>query len=506
MFSSVHKSRLSLAHIAAVLCFISPAVADIVTLVDGTKLEGEIVTQTDDLLILRTKVGGIWDERRLPLGEVSSIEKESLEAKAWKDAKVSLPTPDLLPRADYEEMIEKRLKPFLNEFPSGEHSAKANEQLAVLQSELEKVIAGEVKFNGVWMSADEYSDRKYWIDSERLLRDLKSSADRGSLVTALRRFDDLETSYPDSVSYALAVSEIRAVLEKYDRELSTAIVRAPGLVEQRTEMLSTLSQAERIRTESEIERSDKEAKARMDKERADKVKWLTPYPYDEKMLKSIQSTVRKEMERIADLEPAVLERRAGVLESIDSAINEGRLEKAQQLIAEHSELLKRSNHLRALETKLKELIEEREKAATIDTTDPEVDGEGVATDDDPKQNDENTEEDKSTEESPKPNLSDAEKRKAEAAETDKEVETTASGDSAKSDDDPVEVAADEEKADEPVETAKPVKEEAPRPKPEVKDEEGISPLILGVLVALVLILVGAVVASVKGRKKGIEEE
>lgn len=477
------NSQSSFARLTAFIFLITPAFADTVTLVDGTKVEGEVISTTDELVVVRARVGGIWDEKRFDVGEVRFIERDSPEAKAWQDASVSLPTPDLLSRADYVKMIDKKLKPFLKEFPLGEHAEEAKRQLATLESELAKVVDGEVKFNGAWLSASEYSDRRYWVDAERIYRDLQASVERGSLITALRRFDELDEDYDDSVAYAAAVSEIRPVLEKYDRELSTAIIRAPGLLTQRMEMLATLSAAERALTENEIKRSDAEAKARQEKERANKMKWLTPNPYDESSLKAIQTTVRKELERVAKLEPAKLERRARVLELIDRTINEGSVEKAEELFAEHDDLLRRSNYLKALKEKLKAVIEERKQLEMIETT-------------------------VSIEEEANGEKEKAEREKGEGEATTDEADNSveAISDNApevvKTDIEVTEVMPKPVVTDQLDETPKAAPmEKSPNDGEAAEEDEESSSMMIIVVVALVLILVGAMVVNARGQKK-----
>ncbi len=494
------KSQSSLARLTAFVFLVSPVFADTVTLVDGTKIEGEVMSETDELVVVRAKVGGIWDEKRLDAGEVRSIERESPETKAWQDASIALPTADLLTRDDYSKMINKKLKPFLKNFPSGEHAVEAKNQLATLENELARTQAGEVKYDGYWMSAAEYSDRRYWVDAERIYRELQASVEKGSLVTALRRFDELDDNYGDSIAYSAAVTEIRPVLERYDRELSTAIVRAPRLVSQRTEMLETLSPSERARTEAEIMRSDEEAKARAENERADKVKWRTPNPYDESSLKTIQATVRKELERVAELEPAVLERRARVLELIDRTISEGRVEKAQELVEEHDELLKGSNYLKQLEEKLATVIKEREESAIIENTGSEdgtVDGEVEESGSKSGDSEVTTEDvDKTAGDS-----------SGEAADGDQEPVSNEGNDSPVTDvvgeDGEAAVVAPDPVADDPVDET-PKTESAAQSSDEEKateEEKGLSPMILGLLVVLVLILAGAMVVNAKGKKK-----
>jgi len=506
MSSFALKLPSSVARLTAFVFLTLPALADTVTLVDGTKIDGDVISESEEIVVVRTRVGGIWDEKRLDAGEVRSIERESPESKAWQDASVSLPTADLLSSTDYEKLINKKLKPFLREFPSGEYAEAAKTQLATLENELQRITAGEIKFDGAWMSASEYADRRYWVDAERVFRDLLERVEKGSLVTALRRFHQLETEYGDSVAYAAAVPVIRPVLEKYDRDLSTAIVRAPGLVSQRTEMLATLSPSERKRTENEIMRSDAEAKARAESERADKMKWLTPNPYDESSLKAIQATVRKELELVAKLEPAVLERRARVLELIDRTISEGSLDKAQELLVEHDELLKNSSYFKTLKQKLEDLIKERnEEAAIVITSLQEEDGE------DNKEEIANEKEDVADEnkDADSQNVkSDSAIRAEEAARaldanSDTKAETNGSAETEKSE--VTEEVSDTVAAEPVVKTPKATPAAKSAGDTEAaKEEEESNPIILGVLIALVVVLVGAVIFNVRGKKKTLE--
>ena len=92
--------------------------ADFVTLKDGTKLEGTILEQTDAGVKIKYKVTAkIYDEKFVPAADIASVLKEKPEEVEIKELRKLVPTPDLLTAEKYEQIIQDRLRPFVNRYP-----------------------------------------------------------------------------------------------------------------------------------------------------------------------------------------------------------------------------------------------------------------------------------------------------------------------------------------------------------------------------------------------------
>ncbi|QQL43992.1 PTPDL family protein [Sulfuriroseicoccus oceanibius] len=376
MTRNIFKKQIPLAA-SAVILMLGSAWADTVILNDGTKYEGNVLSETDEKVVIQVRVGGILDEKHIPASEVQGVVMQTPEQKMWEKSKVTLPTPDLRGVAYYDELIDEKLKPFIAEFPTGVHIREAKLQLETLEGEKEKVQQGGVKIDGLWLSPEEYEQRKYWIDAEKELLEMRNHADEGNIVSALRTFDALENEYPESGAFAQALTEVRPVLERYDRELRAEIDRGLTLDDRVRAATGSLSGAEKRVTEATIRRKAELAEKRTEREKKQDVKWLTPNEYDNRMLGDIRKTVKSELERVIELNPAVIEERAELLQRIEKTLYEGRLDTAASLMERHEAKLDDSEYLEELaklEERLRNEQASREEAEVV----MEVDKESIA--------------------------------------------------------------------------------------------------------------------------------
>ena len=130
--------------------------ADFVTLKDGTKLEGTILEQTDAGVKIKYKVTAkIYDEKFVPAADIASVLKEKPEEVEIKDLRKLVPTPDLLTAEKYEQIIQDRLRPFVNRYPGTPQAAESQKMIDELQAEKEKVVAGGIKMDGKWLSSQD---------------------------------------------------------------------------------------------------------------------------------------------------------------------------------------------------------------------------------------------------------------------------------------------------------------------------------------------------------------
>lgn len=360
------KSVTLAASVAAL--FIGSVSADVVIMNDGTRLEGEVISETEEKVVIQVNIGGIRDEKHILTADIKGVVILSEEEKLWKESMVQLPIADLQPSSVYAGLIDDRLEPFLAKFPRGQFSTEAETQLETLKKEKELVDKGGVKVDGLWLTAENYSQRKYWIDAEKELIDMRADAASGKVVRALRAFDKLETQYSDSGAYSEAISDVVPVLERYDRELGVAISRSVSLDERISAATRGLTGTEKDLSERQIrrkaERSEKRTKAEMDQ----RMKWLTPSEYDRELLGRIRTTVREEMDRVVALNPAVIEQRAELLQRIEKTLYEGRIDTAMSLKKKHEDTLEGAKYLEqidALAAKLKAEKESREAAEVV---------------------------------------------------------------------------------------------------------------------------------------------
>jgi hypothetical protein len=277
--------------------------ADIVTLKDGKQLEGTILEQKPEGVLMKYKVTAkIMDEKFIPMAEIApnGILKEKPEEVEIKELRKLVPTADLLTAEKYEQLIQDRLRPFTNRYPGTPQADEIKKMIDELQAEKEKVVAGGLKLEGRWLTPQEARAEKYNVDAFLIRQAMNEKAAAGDFSGALREFDllvDKKKLHIASIYYPKAVEEALAILTTYDAKLSQMIKDQPVLQKQRDESMKRLVEPDLSRAKAAIEKEVADADTREDVERKDS-KWVTPYKYNLTLLQDLQKSVFAEKTRL----------------------------------------------------------------------------------------------------------------------------------------------------------------------------------------------------------------
>ena len=277
--------------------------ADIVTLKDGKKLEGTILEQKPEGVLMKYKVTAkIMDEKFIPMAEISpgGILKEKPEEIEIKELRKLVPTLDLMTAEKYEQLIQDRLRPFVNRYPGTPQADEIKKMIDELQLEKEKVVSGGIKLESRWLTAQEARAEKANVDAYLIRQAMNEKAAAGDMSGALREFDQLTDKkkfHLASIYYPKAVEEALAILTNYDAKLSQMIKDQPVLQKQRDESLKRLIEPDLSRAKSAIDKEVSDADTREELERKDS-KWLTPYKYNLQLLQDLQKNVFAEKTKL----------------------------------------------------------------------------------------------------------------------------------------------------------------------------------------------------------------
>lgn len=277
--------------------------ADIVTLKDGKKLEGTILEQKPEGVLMKYKVTAkIMDEKFIPMADIApgGILKEKPEEIEIKELRKLLPTADLMTAEKYEQIIQDRLRPFVNRYPGTPQADEIKKMIEEFQAEKEKVVAGGIKMEGKWLTPQDARAEKYNIDAYTIAQAMNEKAAAGDYSGALREFEQLASNrklHIASVHYPKAVEEALAILTSFDAKLTQMIKDQPVLQKQRDENMKRLVEPDLSRAKAAIDRDVQEANSRYEIERKDS-KWVTPYKYDLKRLQGLQKDVFEEKTKL----------------------------------------------------------------------------------------------------------------------------------------------------------------------------------------------------------------
>ena len=295
------------------------AMADTVTLKDGTTIDGTITQQDDTQVTITYKVSAsITDTRILKTDEIAKIEKTPEDGLAFEQFKNLKPDPwAMLPPENYATTIAG-LQAFLDKYPQSSHKAEAQAILKTFQDEQKRQQAGDVKLYGHWIPKSDVPAREKQIESQDLYTKMQASAGQGDIISALNTFTQLEKAYPHSRAYVAAVN--RAVQDEsaLQRGVTTAIANLKVSDDQwkqgvaiaqepgKSEMVAA-RQAEIARYDSILDASKKA-----------QVKWPPFIPQSQKSLDAISAVLTTDLGRLTALP---LDKMNASVEQSDKASN-----------------------------------------------------------------------------------------------------------------------------------------------------------------------------------------
>jgi len=297
--------------VLALACSAGSLHADIVTLKDGKKLDGNILSETPTSIEMRYHLTPkIWDTKVIQRSEIAEngILKQKPEEVELLELKKFDPTPDLLSAEKYEQLIQDRLRPFLNRYPGTKEAAEVEAMITKVQEEKEKVVAGGAKLEGKWLTREEAKAESLNIKAYAIHSAMKERIEAKDYTGALKEFDKLtdpKSGNPASVYYPKAVEEILAVLTSYDKQIAQMTQDQPALQKLRDESVKKLIEPDLTRTNDAIKREKDNWKTTYDQERKT-TKWFTPYKYDLESLKSLGKVITEEKEKLSGIDLAVM--------------------------------------------------------------------------------------------------------------------------------------------------------------------------------------------------------
>jgi LPXTG-motif cell wall-anchored protein len=311
----------------ALLCGTSILQADILIMKNGTKHEGNILSETPTTLRMRYRMTAkIWDEKDFSRDDIQQIIKQTPQEVELIELKKLIPTPDLLPADKYEQLIQDRLRPFINKYQGTPEASEAEGIVTTLQEEKKKVSNGEAKLSGRWLTASEVKGEQYNIEAYKIHQEMLSHMAQSDWLEALRSFDKLlkaRPPYTASTYYPQAVADALTCISKQDTILSKMTQDNPALVKQREEGLKKLSDADQARTKAAIEEEKNKYRAQTDAQRRAGIRWLDFYKYDLNSIQSSQKALVGERTRLETINIEELKTRNEAFAAVYRKIGEG---------------------------------------------------------------------------------------------------------------------------------------------------------------------------------------
>ncbi|MBL6923576.1 MAG: hypothetical protein ISR39_15535 [Akkermansiaceae bacterium] len=273
--------------------------ADKITLKDGKVIEGEVISETDTEYVISVAYSkSIRTRKTFKKSEIADIQKEAPDLKPYEALKDVLPTPDRLSVVGYEQLIESRVKPFLNSFPNSKYTLEVKKTLATLESELARAKAGDVKLDGEWIDAAEWNANALELDAQVLVKRMKALAARKSYRSALLIYDKINTEFHSADAANDASQVALQFLPKYSAQIKKLEAEAPAKLEKRDKALKSMAARDSSRMKKAYDEIEAKHQAALAKAKESRTKWLPVSEFDSRTLQTLARNIDTEITNI----------------------------------------------------------------------------------------------------------------------------------------------------------------------------------------------------------------
>ncbi|MDB2429144.1 hypothetical protein OAF13_03230 [Akkermansiaceae bacterium] len=273
--------------------------ADKITLKDGKVIEGEVISETDTEYVVSVAYSkSIRTRKTFKKSEIADIQKEAPDLKPYEALTDVLPTPDRLSVVGYEQLIESRVKPFLNSFPNSKYTREVKKTLATLESELAKAKAGDVKLDGEWIDAAEWNANALELDAQVLVKRMKALAARKSYRSALLIYDKINIEFHSADAANDAAQAALQFLPKYSAQIKKLEAEAPAKLEKRDKALKAMAARDSSRMKKAYDEIGAKHQAALAKAKESRTKWLPVSEFDSRTLQTLARNIDTEINNI----------------------------------------------------------------------------------------------------------------------------------------------------------------------------------------------------------------
>nr|NIP97197.1 hypothetical protein [Akkermansiaceae bacterium] len=195
--------------ILTALLVLSPGVllhaADVITLKDGTRLEGKISDEDADTITIKVPPadGGLAVPRIVRRSDIKELDREGPDIAAYEALKDLVPAPDRLTAEQYKERIG-RGQAFMNRFADSKHAPAVKKMMEQLEAERKLAAQGALKLGGKWIPAATRRKDAYAIDAKVVFSDMEADYEQSRYQAALRHFETIESEFKASAQFAKA--------------------------------------------------------------------------------------------------------------------------------------------------------------------------------------------------------------------------------------------------------------------------------------------------------------
>lgn len=188
------------------------AFADTVTLKSGEHIEATVASETATEMTLDIQISaGITDQRVVKKADVAKVDRVAPDESAYRAIMNLLPGKNSLLAAQYPPIVSA-LQSFAAQYPESSHIKDVQAALKGFQADKARVDAGEIKFDGIWLSKSDAQKHRVQIGGMLTFNAMKTANAAGDPVGALNSFTVLEKSFPGAKVMPDAIELARQIV------------------------------------------------------------------------------------------------------------------------------------------------------------------------------------------------------------------------------------------------------------------------------------------------------
>ena len=179
---------------------------------------------------------------------------------------------------------------------------------------------GGVKFEGKMISASDRAPKAYGLDAGILAKQFTAAADKGEYLNALRTWTKLETGFPGSTAYRENIPVALKVMKSYQMLVNTLSTGFDARTKERASGLASMDSGNRTRSEQAIKDEQDAYLARVEREKAEGLKWMSLDPYVKAPIDEAKRYLDSEVRRLENLDLTYIPKTQEVYEETYTAV------------------------------------------------------------------------------------------------------------------------------------------------------------------------------------------
>lgn len=314
-------------------CLASGVRADTIVLTNGDRIEGKILSETATEITVEMQVAaGITEDKVIGKTDIAKMDRVAADELAFRGIMNLQPGKTSYLPAQYDAMIGALLG-FITQFSESPHVAEVRATLKAFEAEKKRVAAGEMKFEGLWLSRAEALKQRVQIGGGQYFTAMKSANAKGDAIGALNAFATLERNFGGAKVLPEAVPFAQQILVALKPVVERAISNQKINNAEREKGVAAAGPTQRAELIAAYE--SEQAKAVADIAAANAAKMWPPFvASSDKCLAAILAKIPTEAKRLEALPVAVMRDSIRAAEKAQTEFASKNGETAAELLAE----------------------------------------------------------------------------------------------------------------------------------------------------------------------------